>query len=745
MLFVLLMSIIPVVLLGMFSAYFASNMIQREVDHNHQIILSQIKYQFDSIIRSLEKNSVQLANNTTIGETVKTTPDQNITPFLTAIDSIQWQRGLSEVPFDISLISKHSGKVYSTIYGYINESQFKYNSMLNNTNISYNSSIVIPPNSSQGQHELLLLRPVPAFYSDEPDGILVLHVSLEHLTKLFEHVQLGGNRQLLVVDNEGKIVMSQNQDEIGTRLTVSSEWYGIWANPEGDLKNITKQGVSYRPSIQKSTFNNWTYIAMTPDKDLTRQAQSIQGLTWVVVLSLIVVWGIIALFGSNRLYIPIQRLLYKFTGEFKADHNHRDGIAVLDTFIQLMVKTNEKLKYELSEQLPYLKETVFQQMIRGEMSEQEIHRKTEQYGFPLKGRVFYVCVADLERFVIFQEEYKEKDRSLMMHALRRMMEELCEESFSCATAIPLPGQVAMIIGIEKPGGATERECERIAGQVLVKAMELFQLSVTVSLSSVYIGYDKISDAYQEANELLSYRLLLGSGDVILRRTIDPVTRQSGQSLVKWQKKIVQSLAIGNLEEAKEHLVQMLRLVPKYAHNSETVLGLFAYLLGEIDHLLLEWGQNEADSQEISWYKELYQMNSLQEVRHWCEMTVFPKVIKALEEANFPKQSKIVQQAIYYIHEEFTKDLSLQQLADRFGVTPSQMSRFFKEETSFTFGDYLIKVRMEQAQKWLIYTDMPIKEIADRLRYTSVTNFNRIFKQFSNEPPGQYRKKNRENS
>ncbi len=743
-LFVLLMSIVPVILLGMFSSLFAAKMVQREVDHNHQIILGQIQYQIDSFLQTLERNSLQLATSAVLEQAVKTSPEQNLSQIFAGIDTIQQQRSLSDIPYDVSLVFNQTRKVYSTRYGYINDLDFIYYDVVKKSTTKYNSAVVIPPNSDPGQNELLLLRPVPANYSDAADGTLVLHVSSDKLTGLFDRVQLGGNRQLLVIDDKGKIVMSSNTEELGVKLTQSSELFRFWSQPEGNADQITLNGVSYSPSVQKSSFNNWTYIAMTPIKDLTHQAQSIQVLTWVVVLFLVLVWLLVAIVGSNRLYYPIQRLLYKISGESsKSVQGPTDGLQALDSFIQQMVKTNEKLKSELSEQLPYLKETVFQQMLRGEMSEQEIRRKTEHYGFPLQGNWFYVCLVDLDRYVVFQNEYRDKDRALMMYALRKMIEEICEESFSCITLTPLPGQVAVIIGVDKAGDTTDGEIMQIAEQFRLKVKELFHFSVTVSVSSAHKEYRSISDAYQEATELLGYRLLLGHNVTISKGAIGPSIRQSGQSLVTWQKKIVQSLAMGDLEEAKEHLAKMINFVPQYVHNSETVLGLFAYMLGEIDILLQEWGQHSDNYYQIDLYKELYAMTSLQEVKGWFEETVFPTVIKALEEANLPKQTKIVQQALLYMKENMESDMSLQQVAEAIRVSPSQLSRFFKEETSWSFGDYLIHIRMEQAKEWLAHTEKPIKEIAERLRYTSVTNFNRIFKHVTSVPPGQYRKNIRE--
>ncbi|MNP45807.1 HTH-type transcriptional regulator YesS [compost metagenome] len=92
----------------------------------------------------------------------------------------------------------------------------------------------------------------------------------------------------------------------------------------------------------------------------------------------------------------------------------------------------------------------------------------------------------------------------------------------------------------------------------------------------------------------------------------------------------------------------------------------------------------------------------------------------------------------YIHEHFDQDFSLQQIAGELGVSSSQLSRFFKQTMDMNFVDYVLYYRISKAKEWLVYSDMTIKEISDRLRYTTTQNFTRVFKQITGVPPGKYR-------
>ena len=59
----------------------------------------------------------------------------------------------------------------------------------------------------------------------------------------------------------------------------------------------------------------------------------------------------------------------------------------------------------------------------------------------------------------------------------------------------------------------------------------------------------------------------------------------------------------------------------------------------------------------------------------------------------------------------------------------------------TLTEYLNNTRIKAAQQLLLTTHMPISEISEQAGYESHTHFSRVFKQFTNLSPMQYRKAN----
>lgn len=65
-------------------------------------------------------------------------------------------------------------------------------------------------------------------------------------------------------------------------------------------------------------------------------------------------------------------------------------------------------------------------------------------------------------------------------------------------------------------------------------------------------------------------------------------------------------------------------------------------------------------------------------------------------------------------------------------------KVFKRGTGLTFSHHLSHIRVEQAKSSLLDRNARISEIAFDIGLTSITNFNRTFKELVGESPSEYR-------
>ena len=101
---------------------------------------------------------------------------------------------------------------------------------------------------------------------------------------------------------------------------------------------------------------------------------------------------------------------------------------------------------------------------------------------------------------------------------------------------------------------------------------------------------------------------------------------------------------------------------------------------------------------------------------------------------------VAYKAKQYVDERYMQsDLRISEIAKELGISANYLSKLFLEETGTNFSDYLIDVRMEAAQKLLLYSNYTTQEIAQRVGYENVSYFSVLFKKYTGVTTGQYKK------
>lgn len=91
-------------------------------------------------------------------------------------------------------------------------------------------------------------------------------------------------------------------------------------------------------------------------------------------------------------------------------------------------------------------------------------------------------------------------------------------------------------------------------------------------------------------------------------------------------------------------------------------------------------------------------------------------------------NSFIHSAIQYIDGNYRqKGLKLQEIAESICLSPNYLSYLFKKIAGMNLWDYVTKLRMEEAKRLLLTTDMRRYEISDEIGYESPEHFSKIFK------------------
>lgn len=101
-------------------------------------------------------------------------------------------------------------------------------------------------------------------------------------------------------------------------------------------------------------------------------------------------------------------------------------------------------------------------------------------------------------------------------------------------------------------------------------------------------------------------------------------------------------------------------------------------------------------------------------------------------------SFIVKNALTYIEENYTKKLTLCEVAEKTYVSQWHLSKLLNRHTGQSFSDILNHVRIEHAKKLLKNPSLRIGDISEQVGFLDLAHFSRVFKKQEGVSANEYR-------
>ena len=111
----------------------------------------------------------------------------------------------------------------------------------------------------------------------------------------------------------------------------------------------------------------------------------------------------------------------------------------------------------------------------------------------------------------------------------------------------------------------------------------------------------------------------------------------------------------------------------------------------------------------------------------------------MEKINMPDKIKAVKK---YIDENYASQLSIEQTAQKFHISPGYLAHKFKDAVNVSFQRYVRFRRIAVSREMLTGTTLSVSEIAYACGFGSVSQFNRMFRSSAGISPSCYRERNK---
>ena len=351
--------------------------------------------------------------------------------------------------------------------------------------------------------------------------------------------------------------------------------------------------------------------------------------------------------------------------------------------------------------------------------------------------VLYLAILHINKESFEHQRFRPVDHELVRFMIRNIFEEIqapCEKLLvnSLSDTRQMYG---IFIGDDKK--KLRMEVERIylrMRSVLEKKMGIY-LTIGVSRCRSQLEGKETS----EARQALKQRIIYGKANIYFYEDIRILGEQ--EFPVSQLHLLEQYIEHNEIFKVK-NLVQEIfseELVKKY--GSAYLRIMWIRILNLLLHHYERRGRNAAEIEKmLQNYNLLDRIQSLQEIRQKIiEMVMECVSTESVADAN--ARSKI-QMAIGYIQEHFAENLTVNVLAEHYGMSPNYFSSMFKKEMSRSAVNYITELRINQARELLYHSELSVVDISKKVGYEDSQYFFRVCKKYLGMTPLQYREESR---
>ncbi|MBB6729934.1 helix-turn-helix domain-containing protein [Cohnella zeiphila] len=750
-----LLSMVPVLFIGLFSYATSAREVQSHVNKGKEQLLIQINANVEQILTTVNHTLNQLVNSAVLNRAMNS--PLNVTDF-TLYDNLRNELRHMQV-FDTKLedvvlvnekqdwMIKNSGVYRFKDYAYsepldrLLRSNDQSAWLLNPSRWFYSeesaSSAVCP-------YSIGLTKKLPV---DKPNpyGLIMANIPACSLESLLQHESADASDTIMVLDDRYRILLHPDHDLIG-RPVSETGFGGIdkLSQSSGQFKSRIDQH-SYSVTYYRSPYNGWIYLSLTSIASLTRESDKIGLYTLAVCLFMLVVTLLIAWFGSRRMYSPIQKLLKLINDRLPGTGRERSNeFQVIGEHIHQLFQSNSRLESEVHQHLKQVRSFYLAKAFQGNVKLGELAGQLRGFGFgPQLEDWNQMAVLTLQIDALDRTRYDRNDYDLLLFAIHNMIEELIEPS-GRFVPVEIDQTVVVMYGSSSAdpaefNGALYETTENLQRQI----QSFLSLTVSIGMSLPFRNIKQLPLAYREGLDALKHRLKLGEGIVIQYENLN-----SGKHYLKirypshLENELLDAIKLADREKAKELLRSFMDNVFAAEMSPQEYQVPLARLLNSLLMTMQESGisLNQVRRAQGTLLEEMIDLSTVPEIEDWFWTGVIHPMLRIFADRQQSQYQNISEKIIDLIQRQYDTDLSLEECASRLNYNANYLSSVFRKETNVSFSEYLAAYRLHMAKKWLTETEMPVKDIAARLRYNNPQNFIRSFRKQEGITPGQYREK-----
>jgi len=398
-----------------------------------------------------------------------------------------------------------------------------------------------------------------------------------------------------------------------------------------------------------------------------------------------------------------------------------------------------KLKSQLHQSLPLLREKFLNSMLNNSASEYDIQKKLDFLDIKLSGHSYVVCVSEIDNLTVHAETKSAEDIELLNFSVLNIISELTESKGIVFNDF-YNRQVIIFNKIDFDTLSGKNNLYNLLECIRENIEKHLEVSVTIGIGSVVSRLKDLHISYNDALYAIDYKIVLGKNKIYNIKDLGYRQSEVYYPIEKINS-LLSTVKLEGMEKVKKCTDDFFDdLISKKSLSPDNIKIILSELINGAQKVLMEVKREDGDSccMDFGIYEEIAKYETLQDLKVIISKFL-SGICKYIRTNRNSRNLQIIDRARQCIDENYRlEELSLNFVAGIVAVSPGYLSILFRKETNETFVEYLTRVRMEKAKELLKTSSLKAYEVAYKVGYTDPHYFSICFKKYTGIPPSEYK-------
>ncbi|WNR43317.1 helix-turn-helix domain-containing protein [Paenibacillus roseipurpureus] len=748
----------------------SSRTLKDEIQQANDSLLKQVREVMDNQFKAMEQLNFEIMWNVNIQELLYSNKYETH-PKDYPYDAYQIARSLS--------LYKNSYPLIDSFYIYLNKNQsvilpqtvrssdFAYETLHKSAQFSKSSweSIMtrsnfkgfIPMDRIGDDNSLRKTVAYISTYPIEHDQPLATNVIMIDQSRIL------GAIQNMEIFNKGHVVILNEQNEVlasNSSTTMPADFpFAKLINTDTNFYFKSSDGEKYEVFNIQSPRSKLKYVSIMSSQVYWQKASHIRNLTYLSMLISLLGGSILTYVFLRRNYNPVRQLVHAFSKKHmllsrkRYNEFHFIQEAVDSTLIEMA-----DFKSKVEQHRHIVRSHFVEKLLKGKLDGTiPIAEALTTFDMKFDRNAYAVMLLIIDKSETFFERINyssdEEKWKLLQFIVSNVVEELVSQRHRGYVA-EIDDTLACLVNLTvEDGPSSTEELRRIADEAQAFLATTYDLHLTIAISNVYEQITFVPQAFLEALDAMTYKLVMGGREILAytdldaNRSCDNPTGYYYPMAIEQQ--FLNALKFGELTEA-QHLLHS--IIQRNFEESRISISLTKCLLLALVATIMKSLNDTGGMQESFFIRNPKQLDRLLNSKTMPEMEgqlgeMIAQICaytgaKRQHTNSLTKQKalqQLVEQVNTYIEQNYTDvNLNVSMIGSHFDRKATYLSKLFKDYVGEGLLDRINKVRIEKSKLLLSAKEQTVGDAAYGVGFNDINAYIRVFKKVEGITPGKYK-------